>query len=97
MNRSTLGAGLFLLTTSASFASGFAIVEQSVKGLGSAFSNTAEASDASAMFFNAAALGRLRGTEAMAATHVIAPSAEFTDGGSFLTPAVTGGIAVEAA
>lgn len=92
--RYALGVALTMLATSASFAAGFAVFEQSVKGLGSAFSNTAEAGDASAMFFNAAALGQLRGTQAMAAAHVIAPSARFTDGGSFLAPALTGGVPV---
>ncbi len=87
-------AGLLTVTSSAVSASGFAIIEQSVKGLGAAFSDSAAAEDASTVFFNAAGLGQLRGTQVQVAGHVIAPSASFTDGGSALNPAFTGGVAV---
>ena len=87
-------AGVLMLGSATASAAGFAIMEQSVKGLGAAFSNTAEAGDASAMFFNVATLGNLEGTEFMAAAHVIAPSSEFTDSGSFVAPALTADVAV---
>tara|TARA_B100001123_G_scaffold314410_1_gene351853 strand:- start:129 stop:560 length:432 start_codon:yes stop_codon:yes gene_type:complete len=95
MNNSVSPAALFLMCVVAAFpnltsASGFAIAEQSVKGLGSAFSDTAKANDASTVYFNAAGLGFLQGTEITAGTHIIFPSASFTDQGSITNPAVGG-------
>ena len=43
-------AGQLVAFSGATQAAGFAIAEQSIKGLGSAFSNTAEAGDASTVF-----------------------------------------------
>ena len=88
------GIALSAAASTCAYAAGFAIIEQSVKGLGGAFSNTAAPGDASAMFFNPAALGALEGTEAMAAAHLIVPSSSFTDSGSFVTPTLTGGLPV---
>ena len=95
----TLTTGVVLVMFSCStWASGFAIVEHSVKGLGSAFSNTAAAEDASTIFFNAAGLGNLEGTQVMTAGHVIAPSARYTDQGSTINPAhpIAGGASLAA-
>lgn len=71
---------------SITLASGFAIAEQSVNGLGSAFSNTAQASDASTVFFNGAGIGFLEGTQVNTGAHVIIPRASFTDQGSTINP-----------
>lgn len=74
------------------FSSGFAIVEQSVSGLGTAFSGVAAvAEDASTLFFNPAGLTRLKGQQAVLGLHYIKPKTEFSDRGSSLSPALTGG------
>ena len=72
------------------FASGFAIYEQSLRGLGSAYSDAAQSNDASTVFFNTAGLGFLRGTEIAAGTHIIIPQVSFTDQGSITNPAIGG-------
>jgi long-chain fatty acid transport protein len=60
-------------------AAGFALAEQSVKGLGNAFAGgAASAEDASTVFFNPAGMSRLDGESATAGVHVIVPSAKFT-------------------
>src|SRR5262245_22469901 len=79
-------AAIALIAVGDSRAAGFAILEQSVKGLGSAFSNTAAAEDASTGFFNAAGLTRLDTPQVQAGAHVIVPSATFEDRGSALNP-----------
>lgn len=62
-----------------SFASGFAIIEQSVSGLGNAFAGAAaSAEDATTIFFNPAGMTLLEGQQVSAGVHVIVPSAEFT-------------------
>ncbi|MFO7983199.1 MAG: outer membrane protein transport protein [Desulfuromonadales bacterium] len=63
---------------STGFSSGFAIIEQSVSGLGGAFSGgAASAEDASTIFFNPAGMTLLEGQQVVAGAHVIVPSAEF--------------------
>lgn len=59
-------------------ASGFAIVEQSVSGLGVSFAGAVSGEDPSAMFFNPASITLLEGQQATAGLHVIMPSAKFT-------------------
>lgn len=69
-----------LLSSNTSFASGFAIIEQSVSGLGNAFAGgSASAEDATTIFFNPAGLTRLKKSEAIAGLHVVVPSAKFTN------------------
>lgn len=88
-------ASLLSVWSTTAAAAGFAINEQSVKGLGSAFaSGAALAEDASTVFFNPAGLTRLRGIRAEAAAHIIVPSAKFTNQGSALNSAFTGGMRV---
>ncbi len=71
--------GLVSLPATATFASGFAIIEQSVSGLGNAFAGgAAVAEDATTVFFNPAGMTRLDGQQITAGTHVIVPSAKFT-------------------
>lgn len=63
-------------------AAGFAIIEHGAQGMGNAFAGGgAVAEDASAAWFNPAAIVRLR-TQMQASGHVIAPSFEFNDAGS---------------
>lgn len=71
-----LTAGLCLAATSA-FGAGFALIEQSVSGLGTAFSNAAEADDPTTVYFNPAGMTLLNGTQAVGALHYISPSAVF--------------------
>ena len=64
-------------------ASGFAISEQSVSGLGNAFSGAAAiAEDASTIFFNPAGLTLLKGNSLLGAGYLIIPSINFTNQGS---------------
>jgi long-chain fatty acid transport protein len=81
-------------------ASGFALIEQSVSGLGNAFAGGAAATDdASVQFYNPAALTEIKGTQASAAMHYIIPSGEISNASSTVTaptalgsPSVTGTI-----
>jgi len=72
-----LGLVFLIAGSSTAFASGFAIIEQSVSGLGTAFSSGAAASDASTVFFNPAGMTLLEGQQVTAGVHFIIPSAEF--------------------
>jgi len=71
------------LGASGSHAAGFAIIEQSVSGLGNAFAGVAaSAEDASTIYFNPAGMTRLDGQQIVAGLHLIKPSTQFTDDGS---------------
>ncbi len=60
-------------------ASGFALVEQSVKQVGSAISGgAASAEDASTIFFNPAGMTRLNGDQVVVGAHYIVPSAKYS-------------------
>ena len=60
-------------------AAGFALIEQSVKGLGHGFAGSAAAAeDASTVYFNPAGMVLIEGQQVVAAAHLIAPSAEFS-------------------
>ena len=73
------------------YASGFAIQEQSVTGLGRAFAGSAAvADDASTIFFNPAGLSYLTQDEIAIGLHYIAPQNDFTDGGSSIPTAFGG-------
>jgi long-chain fatty acid transport protein len=73
------GLGFLLSTTCTVFASGFAIIEQSVSGLGNAFAGgAASAEDASTIFFNPAGMTLLDGQQVVGGTHVIVPSTKFS-------------------
>lgn len=75
-------------------ASGYAIVEQGVRGLGTAYAGAAAlAEDPSTIFYNPAGLVRLSGKQVEAGLHYIVPKAEFKDGGSttIVTVPLTGG------
>ncbi|MBI5016492.1 MAG: outer membrane protein transport protein [Deltaproteobacteria bacterium] len=62
---------------------GFAIIEQSVTGIGNAFAGgAASAEDASTLFFNPAGLTRLKGQQAIAGGHAIVTSFVFKNKGS---------------
>lgn len=77
---------------SQAFSAGFALIEQSVRGLGNAFAGAAAtAEDATTVFFNPAGLARLdKGQQAVAALHVVIPRTEFSDRGSTISPLLGG-------
>jgi long-chain fatty acid transport protein len=83
--KSTLLAAGYSLTVLGGSASGagFALLEQSVKGMGTAYAGgAAAADDASTVFYNPAGLTRLPGSQVTAGLHTIIPSARFSNEGS---------------
>ncbi len=76
----------------AAYGAGFALIEQSVPGLGNAFAGgSAAAEDATTIFYNPAGLTVLDGPEFVVGAHMVVPQAEFTDKGStHMLQAVTG-------
>jgi long-chain fatty acid transport protein len=73
----------FGLGSSVSHAAGFAIIEQSVSGLGNAYAGAAaRAEDASTIYFNPAGMTFLSGRQAIAGLHIIKPSVKFNNRGS---------------
>ncbi len=69
---------ILLLWCGQTFASGFAIIEQSVSGLGNAFAGgAASAEDASTVYYNPAGMMLLDGSQATAGVHYIMPSVKF--------------------
>lgn len=76
---------VFLLFSTVSHleASGFALIEQSVTGLGNAYAGgAASAEDASTIFYNPAGMTRLKGTQLLFGSHLVVPSAKFNNEGS---------------
>jgi len=74
------------LAASVSHAAGFAIIEQSVSGLGNAYAGAAaSAEDASTIFFNPAGMTAVDGQQIVAGLHAIKPSTEFSNTGSSAT------------
>lgn len=84
---------LFGAASNSAAAAGYALIEQSITGLGRAFSGSAAvADDASTIFFNPAGMTNLSRKEMNMGLNLIAPRAEFSDRGSNIdgTP-LTGG------
>jgi len=79
---------LSLLPASAR-AAGFAIFEQGAKGMGFAGAFTAQASDPSAIFHNAAGIGFLKGDQVYLGGNLIFPRSDFTGANPFPGTAVT--------
>jgi len=83
----------FIASGSASGA-GFALVEQSVSGLGNAYAGgAASAEDATTIFYNPAGMTRLNNNQLIIGAHVIVPTVEFHNEGSTLVTGapLTGG------
>ncbi len=79
----SLMVGMLLLTAGSAFGAGFAIIEQSVSGLGNAFAGgSAIADDPTTVFFNPAGMTRLEGLQMDTGLHVIIPSVKFDNEGS---------------
>jgi len=91
----TLRLGAFVMAStlsSLSYAAGYAIIEQSVTGLGRAFSGSAAvADDASTIFFNPAGLTYLSNSELAAGVHLIKVRSDFDNNGSTM-PSAFGGL-----
>lgn len=90
----TAAIGLFALTTTSAQGAGFALIEQGVSGLGTAYSGSASvAEDASTVYFNPAGMTLLKGAQGVAGLHHIMPSAKFKNSGSttVLGTALAGG------
>jgi long-chain fatty acid transport protein len=86
-------AGVALGMVGDASASGFALVEQSVKQVGSAISGgAASAEDASTIFFNPAGMTRLKGRQVVMGGHLISPSSKFS--GSATTNPLLGGASI---
>ncbi len=90
-----LSTAAFGLAYSASAnAAGFYIQEQSVSGLGSAFSgSTTTLNDASTVYFNTAGMTKLEGTQVQGGVHLLIPNASLSDQGS-TGPAALGGLPI---
>lgn len=86
----TLG---LLSATAQLHAAGFAIIEHSASGMGNAFAGaSAIAEDASTAWFNPAGMTRLATPQLVVSGHIISPTADFTDKGSNVNPALTSGV-----
>jgi len=84
--------GILAATAFNAQSAGFAIIENSASGMGNAFAGAAAvAEDASTVYFNPAGLTNLSGSQLVAAGHIIVPSADFSNRGSYVNPALTGG------
>ena len=88
-----IAAALGAMSASA-MASGYRFGSQSVSGQGTADANSAEAADASTIFYNPAGLSRLDGTQIDLGATVLVPHSTFNDTGSTrFTGTPTGGTA----
>mgnify|MGYP003573999409 FL=1 len=77
------GALLSVFASGQALASGFQLIEQGVSGMGSAYAGgSAQAEDASTVFFNPAGMTRLSGTQFIAAAHLVLPQTKFDDDNS---------------
>ncbi|HPE58783.1 MAG TPA: OmpP1/FadL family transporter [Thiolinea sp.] len=87
----TIISGALLAGTA--HAAGFALIENSASGMGNAFAGAAAiAEDPSTTWFNPAGMLELGpGTRTSVAGHIIIPSADYTDKGSWVNPTLTGG------
>ena len=76
---STCGiAGLLALTSSSVFASSFALIEQSVSGMGSAYAiGSAGIDDASTIYFNPATMSRLSGSNLTGGLQIVNSRTDF--------------------
>ncbi|MDH5515938.1 MAG: outer membrane protein transport protein [Gammaproteobacteria bacterium] len=77
-------AGLLSLTSGSALAAGFALIEQSVSSMGTAYAGAGSAAeDASYIYFNPASMSRLEGTQVSGGLHVVLPKTEFSGDASY--------------
>ncbi len=80
---SLLSAAALIGVSAQAQAAGFYIQEQSVRGLGSAFSGSvSNLADPSTIYFNPAGMTKLEGMQAQAAVNLLIPNSEVSDTGS---------------
>ena len=92
---SILSSGILLAMSANIQASGFYIIEHSASGMGNAFAGgAASAEDASTVYFNPAGMTNLAGSQMVAAGHIIVPAFDYSDGGSYVNPQLTGGMPI---
>lgn len=78
-----LAGSALLVAGATAHGAGFALIEQSVTGLGNAFAGgAAVAEDASTVYFNPAGMTRLGETEYLLGLHVVAPTTEYRSSGT---------------
>jgi long-chain fatty acid transport protein len=84
-------AGLIALTTGSVFASSFALIDQSVSGMCSAYAiGSAGIDDASTIFFNPAGMSRLEGSNLSGGLHIVNADTDFKKGSGNYTPGIPG-------
>jgi long-chain fatty acid transport protein len=75
--------GLSLAGATTANAAGFALIEQSVPGAGTAYAGAAATADSvDTLYFNPAGMTRLPGTRAGTAVHLIEPNTKFSNAGT---------------
>lgn len=87
-------AGLGLFGVGGAHAAGFALWEQSVSGMGTAYAGAAATADSvDTLYFNPAGMTRLPGTRAAAGLHLVRPKTEFDNEGTthVTTAPISGG------
>ncbi|MCB0323186.1 MAG: outer membrane protein transport protein, partial [Bdellovibrionales bacterium] len=81
-----------LLDSSVVSAGGFAVLEQSTRGLGQSFAGaTTGFGDGSSIWYNPAAMTEIEGTSFHLGNNLILPGADFENEGSSLAAALGGG------
>ena len=82
-----------LLFSTQTFSAGFAIIEHSASGMGTAFAGAAAVGeDASTIWFNPAGMSLLDDRAMVSqAAHIIVPKSNFTNKNSRVNPVLTGG------
>jgi long-chain fatty acid transport protein len=84
-------AGVLSLATGGVLASGFALIEQSVSSMGTAYAGAGSAAeDASFIYFNPASMSRLEGTQVSGGLHVVLPETEFAGTAAYNIPPYPG-------
>lgn len=85
ISSSLVSAGVLLVCAQGASAAGFALLEQSAEGLGSAFAgSTSGYGDGSEVYFNPAAMAGISTNRATAVINMIAPQSDFSNDGSTL-------------
>ena len=80
-------AGLLALSSNAAFASSFALIEQSVSGMGSAYAiGSAGIDDASTIYFNPATMSRLAGSNLTGGLQIVNSRTDFKKGRAEYNP-----------
>jgi long-chain fatty acid transport protein len=80
----TCVAGLLSITSCGAFAGGFALIEQSVSSMGTAYAGAGSAAeDSSTIFFNPAIMSKLDGEQLSTGLHVVLPETKFTGSAAY--------------